>query len=88
MKFVRLIILVNSMLFLSGCSGCSKSGRRQVVMNKIQKENSPDFSIAENRADKTIVKMKKVNGVYEVPTIINGIPMQFIFDNGAGLISI
>jgi aspartyl protease family protein len=32
--------------------------------------------------------MNKSNGVYEIPTEINGIPMHFIFDTGAGLISI
>lgn len=32
--------------------------------------------------------MKKINGVYVIPTEINGVSMDFIFDTGAGLISI
>lgn len=32
--------------------------------------------------------MTKANSVYEIPTEINGVPMHFIFDTGAGLISI
>lgn len=32
--------------------------------------------------------MRKANSVYEIQTEINGVPMYFIFDTGAGLISI
>lgn len=35
-----------------------------------------------------IVRMEKVDGVYEIPTKINDVPMRFIFDTGAGMISI
>lgn len=44
------------------------------------------LSLSDN--GKTVVKMEKINGVYEIPTEIDGIPMYFIFDTGAGLISI
>lgn len=37
---------------------------------------------------KTIIKMTKENGVYKIPVLINGLNMVFIFDTGAGLISI
>ena len=37
---------------------------------------------------KTTIKIEKVNGVYQIPTEINGIPMYFIFDTGASTISI
>lgn len=37
---------------------------------------------------KTSVKMEKRNGVYQIPVTINGSEMYFIFDTGAGMISI
>jgi aspartyl protease family protein len=37
---------------------------------------------------RTTVKMEKSNGVYKIPVTINGSEMYFIFDTGAGMISI
>ncbi len=37
---------------------------------------------------RTTVKMEKHNGVYQIPVTIDGSEMYFIFDTGAGLISI
>lgn len=37
---------------------------------------------------RTIIKMKKVNGVYTLPVEINGVEMSFIFDTGASIVSI
>ena len=37
---------------------------------------------------RTTVKMEKRNGVYQIPVTIDGSEMYFIFDTGAGLISI
>jgi len=34
------------------------------------------------------INMTKKNGVYYIPTIVNGIPMQFILDTGASVVSI
>ena len=31
----------------------------------------------------TVVQMKSINGVYQIPCEVNGIPMNFIFDTGA-----
>jgi aspartyl protease family protein len=36
----------------------------------------------------TSVRMEKRNGVYQIPVTINGSEMYFIFDTGAGMISI
>ena len=36
---------------------------------------------------RTTVKMEKRNGVYQIPVTINGSEMYFIFDTGAGMIS-
>jgi aspartyl protease family protein len=37
---------------------------------------------------RTTIKMEKRNGVYQIPVTINGSEMYFIFDTGAGMISI
>jgi len=37
---------------------------------------------------KTILKIQKVNGVFQIPVEVNGIKMFFIFDTGASIISI
>lgn len=36
----------------------------------------------------TVVKMEEENGVYYIPVTINDVPMKFIFDTGASVISI
>lgn len=63
--------------------GCSRSGRR-----KRSVQGSAPVESATVNDEKVVVKIKKVNGVYEIPTEINGVSMYFIFDTGAGLISI
>jgi aspartyl protease family protein len=40
------------------------------------------------RRGKTVVKMVKRQGVYQVPVEVNGVKMYFIFDTGAGMVSI
>jgi len=79
---LQFVILVWCLVIIA--SGCSKSGRR-----KVRERNSNTANDAARSTDeRTVVKIKKVNGVYEIPTEINGIEMYFIFDTGAGLISI
>lgn len=36
----------------------------------------------------TVIKMEKKNGIYYVPCTVNGLKLQFIFDTGAGDVSI
>jgi aspartyl protease family protein len=62
----------------SGCSSCSRAGRKRA---KIE-------SIGNSRNEKTTIKMVKVNGVYQVPIEVNGTSMSFIFDTGASDVSI
>ncbi len=90
MKKTLYLLLVS--ICLTGCSSCSKSGRKnQVVKNQPQSINHKTYS--DNRVKKsghatTVVKMRKEGGVYFVPIKINGVPMEFIFDTGASTISI
>jgi aspartyl protease family protein len=77
MRLVNLCILAMAIL-LADCSGCSRSG-------KLHKQKGSGYV---NRASETRVKMQKKNGVFQIPITINGTEMYFIFDTGAGLISI
>lgn len=86
MKSVNIICVVCSlMLFLA----CSQSGRRQPNSdNETQTSVQHTNKSTKNWSGKTVVKMEKKNGVYEVPVEINGAKMFFIFDTGASDITI
>lgn len=84
MKPLSTYSLIIICIFLSGCRGCSTSGLRDST-NKPQKNQSVNET---RNHGATVVKMFKINGVYQIPVEINGFEMYFIFDTGAGLISI
>lgn len=70
-------------------NACTQSGRRQPnSSNETQTIVSQTNSTRVKWNGKTIVKMNKKNGVYEVPIEINGSKMIFIFDTGASDITI
>jgi len=75
------------MILLSGCSGCSRSGRRQVLSNHTGAQ-SHDDNITTIHGNKTVVKMEKIDGVFQIPVEIDGVKMSFVFDTGASTISI
>lgn len=81
---ITFILIIN---LLSGCSGCSKSGlnsvKNNMKVNSVEKANK-----TKSYNEKTVIKMEKKDGVYMIPVDINGVEMFFIFDTGAGLISI
>ena len=86
-KIIIILSLVLVFIMFYACSGCSKSGLR----NAAEKNRTGSVSTEDNergREKRTIVKMSKKNGVYQIPVKINGVEMYFIFDTGAGLISI
>src|SRR4051812_11235794 len=86
MKITSTLLISLSILF-SGCSGCSKSGQKQYLLNKSESgESRRDKRFLSN--EKTIVKMEKINGIYQIPVEVNGVKMFFIFDTGASIISI
>ena len=73
---------------LVSCNGCSKSAqkfRNNEVGNKSSKR---ERRVSERSTGKAIIKMEKRNSVYYVPVELNGAKMDFIFDTGAGIISI
>ena len=67
-------------LLTSGCSSCSRAGRKK---SKVFEENG-----GKSNKEKTTLKIEKVNGVYQVPIEVNGTTMVFIFDTGASTVSI
>ncbi len=85
--FYSLTSLFLSTVFYS-CSGCSQSGIRDA---KERQENNPRYEQSSHNSffkGKTIVKMEKKGGVYQIPVDVNGVSMSFIFDTGASIISI
>lgn len=81
--FLKMIVL--TFIFVQGCGSCSQSGLKNAQLNKsLNKEYRSNF----DNKEKTIVKMEKVNGVFQIPVVVNDINMFFIFDTGASFISI
>jgi aspartyl protease family protein len=98
MKNHLFIISFSCLILFSGCSGCSKPAQKIKLSNHsisshhLSSTEEQISSSTEEQSispkEKTTIQMEKVNGVYEIPTEIDNIPMHFIFDTGAGLISI
>ncbi|MFD2573814.1 TIGR02281 family clan AA aspartic protease [Spirosoma soli] len=101
MRFVISLLLFSLLLYLSGCSGCSRSGSHQPRRQKrstatkpaeevtrAQTPVAPKPTLKQIGSGPTEVAMEKENGVYKVPVTVNGLPMRFILDTGASLISI
>ncbi|WP_461077578.1 retropepsin-like aspartic protease family protein [Spirosoma flavus] len=95
------LLLIWTMIYVAGCSGCSRSGSHQPRRNKrsttaktpapqpIQKDTAtPKPTLTQIGNGPTEVAMEKENGVYKIPVEINGLPLKFILDTGASLISI
>ena len=82
-----IILLYFITLSINGCSGCSKSGINKAISDR-NNTKVVNYTKPEGRIQKSVVKMKKMGGVYFVPVEINGIPMEFIFDTGASDITL
>lgn len=83
MKSIIVISVVCGIMLLSACS---QSGRRQPNTNNenVVHQNKP----TKNWSGRTVIKMEKRGGVYQVPIEINETKMYFIFDTGASMVSI
>ena len=88
---LRILIYIILSFVLSGCNGCSKSAQKfrdnQENGTSTKKERKTRKTRIKSKG-KTVIKMEKRNGVYYVPVELNGTKMDFIFDTGAGIISI
>lgn len=87
--FMLSVFLVSE--FFIGCSGCSRSGRRNIKKSagssesKYQKESHDGSEITEGSST---LKMELESGVYHIWIEVNGTRMRFIFDTGASNITI
>jgi aspartyl protease family protein len=85
---MKTLIKYNLIILLTLFSlGCSQSGKKRNKTANNSSNTSQENTASTSSSGKTVVSMTKVNGVYEIPTEINGIKMNFIFDTGAGMIS-
>jgi aspartyl protease family protein len=76
-------VILIGILLLPGCKSCSHSGSRAIS------EQAGEQRYATPKKTKgNVVKMRRSGGVYFVPIMVNGVPMEFIFDTGASTISI
>ncbi|MBI4645907.1 MAG: retroviral-like aspartic protease family protein [Bacteroidia bacterium] len=85
-----LIYILFILILFSSCDSCSKSGRRHLNTTEPPKQERANNSISDNNSNRNsnIIKMEKINGVYQIPIVVNGVKMYFIFDTGASSISI
>ena len=68
---------------------CSPSGQEKRRLKRVQNQTE----ISENKNQNTyespnVIKLTEKGGVYYIPASINGVPMDFVFDTGASVISI
>lgn len=75
------LYLTLAILFLTHLFSCSS----QDTSSDIEPINNTD-SIAQSQ--RIGIKMHKIGGVYEIPCIVNGLKMNFIFDTGASNVTI
>jgi aspartyl protease family protein len=82
------ICVVSIALFIS--SSCSQSGKLKSNAEQPIDTNSTGEALPQkdNWKGKVVIKMEKKNGVYQVPIWVNDVKMHFIFDTGAGMVSI
>ena len=85
MRNLSILFIVLS-IFYSGCIDCSRSKRRNAGVKQNMETNNEEHN--RRSVGKTVVKMEKINGVFQIPTEVNGVAMHFIFDTGASIISI
>lgn len=83
MKYLSAVIFTLFIVFLFG--NCSKSGKKRHLSIDVKSTGNKESNPVDSKGN--VVSMTKINGVYEIPTEINGVSMFFIFDTGAGMIS-
>ena len=86
---IRLAAVIALILFCSSCDEMSSAdgGGDFVIFGEDNVENTTPSEKVETKKVESI-QMRKEGGVYLVPTKVNGIPMEFIIDTGASMVSI
>lgn len=83
---ISTILIASTFLLL--ISSCTQSGRRKSKSGTEVENSQKTYKSANKWNGKTVVRMEKNNGVNQIPIEINGVKMYFIFDTGAGMVSI
>ena len=81
---MRLFILVILIVF----SSCKRPNRGNSQKPNYSTQQEDISNTRERKITGSEIKMIYENGVYKIPTEVNGISMKFIFDTGASTISI
>jgi aspartyl protease family protein len=85
MKKIILLCIFSAFCLVNGCS---QSGRRKSKIDTVVDTSEIEKKPIRNWEGKAIVKMEKKDGVYQIPIWVNDVKMHFIFDTGAGMVSI
>lgn len=95
MRTSNLLILLFLWSFMSGCSGCSRSGRRVKAESGSATEqrirpSKPDGQSRRRASSngRTVVPIDRRNGVDHIEVEVNGFKLPFVFDTGASSICI
>lgn len=74
-----------SILLLGILCGCSNKNGTEESLNNNNENNKDSVIISDSHLG---IKMTKVGGVYQIPCVVNGVKMNFIFDTGASNVCI
>lgn len=81
--FAALVVVVMIGLTFSSCRV-----RHHTVNGKRSERVSGNDGGDSRHVGKQIIKMREENGVYYIPVKIDDVPMEFIYDTGAAIVSI
>lgn len=92
---IRLIGVIALFLFCSSCDEMSSGENSEGLLvfgpegNGVNLEPGKEHETTTTETKRSeLIQMRKDGGVYLVPTKVNGIPMEFIVDTGASMVSI
>lgn len=98
---IRLVFVFLSVLALSSCHSHRHRDNRQDrnrqetinTDNNVYSDSNRELrtrqrSASRTRGERTVVPMTPADGVYYITAEINGVPMKFVFDTGASVISL
>lgn len=87
MSCKKLFVFVFS-IFLISCDEMTSDGQgaNEFVLFGEDAEENPPKETESKKSEQ--IQMRKEGGVYLIPTIVNSIPMEFIIDTGASMVSI
>lgn len=91
MKFCFLFLIVIFVsLHLNSCGGCSNvrsSIKDRPTVEIIESPTTQVEKVQEPPEENIVHMLQDGGGVYQIPVFINDVKMKFIFDTGAGMIS-